>query len=41
MAPTIWVMTYAGTSRQSKRRPVASPIVIAGLKWPPEMWPTA
>jgi hypothetical protein len=31
------VTTYAGTSRQSNRRPIARPTEIAGLKWPPEM----
>ena len=36
-AATTWVTTYVGTSLQSKRRPIASPTVIAGLKCPPEM----
>ena len=30
-----------GTSFQANRMATAAPIVTAGLKWPPETWPTA
>ncbi len=41
VAATTWVTTYGITSRQENRRATASPTVTAGLKWPPEMCPTA
>ena len=40
-AATTWVSDVVGTSFQSKRLPAASPMETAGLKWPPEMCPTA
>ena len=41
IAATTWVMMYAATSFHGNRFAVAKPTVTAGLKWPPEMWPTA
>ena len=37
MAATTCVTMYGMASFHSKRRAAARPIVIAGLKWPPEM----
>ena len=41
MPATTCVTMYAGVSFQAIRPPAAAPMVTAGLKWPPEMWPTA
>jgi hypothetical protein len=41
MAPTTWATMYTTASRASMRLAVSTPSVIAGLKWPPEMWPRA
>ena len=40
-AATTCVAAYAGTSFQANRFAAARPTVTAGLKCPPEMWPTA
>ena len=37
MAATTWVTMYGTASFQAKRLAAARPIVIAGLKCPPEM----
>ena len=37
IAPITWAIMYGSTSAPLKRPPAHSPIVTAGLKWPPEM----
>ncbi len=41
MAAMVWVTMYAIASFHAKRLAVASPMVTAGLKCPPEMCPNA
>ncbi len=41
MAAASWVTMYAAASTGAIRRVIRNPKVTAGLKWPPEMCPTA
>ena len=42
MAATTWVTMYGDRlARAGTGPPTTRPSVTAGLKWPPEMWPTA
>ena len=41
VAPRIWADAYAATLDHGRCRPIAKAIETAGLKWAPEMWPSA
>src|ERR1700722_316544 len=41
MAPRIWAIQYRATSTVLERLVTQNAMVMAGLKWPPEMWASA